>query len=178
MKIIFKITLLYALTFLIVTGAEIELSKPRLLAISPAVGKSYDKENEKWVDIEEYEYLVTLFAKNTSGTPLTVATGDFSKSSQRTLQREVILSLGERRVSDDQSLIIPSRSDLGLVELRDQESAMIQFKWKADTKTESITVTYHMEERYDGRFGYWTGKVSSESTLIPTPEDRKSLSSQ
>ena len=64
------------------------------------------------------------------------------------------------------ALIVPSREDLRLVDLRPGEAAAMKIEFTMAVPLEEISVTYAPKDFYDGRFGYWTGSVTSEALKI------------
>lgn len=69
-------------------------------------------------------------------------------------------------VDDGKALVVPAREDLKLVDLRPGEAALMKTEFKMSVELEEIQVIYNPKDFYDGRFGYWTGKASSEPLII------------
>jgi hypothetical protein len=55
---------------------------------------------------------------------------------------------------------------LGLVDLRPGELAYLNFEFDVDKPLIKIAVTYAPTTLADGRFGFWTGEVTSDFVSI------------
>lgn len=146
---------------------EIEVVKPVLIAKAPQRVKEYNKVIKAWAEVDGHEYAFNVFLKNVSDKNLTVVTGGLSRrSSSSEAKQEVTLDMMKMNLADDGGLIVPPRENFQLVELRPGEVALTQIVFKMSVPLEELTVTYNPKDFYDGRFGYWVGKVSSKAAKI------------
>ncbi len=141
---------------------EIQVLQPVLLGKEPTEVQTFDAASRGWIQAQGWHYAFMVPLKNVSETPLTVITDGLAQTSGTEPKRQVRLTVNKFTLKDGQTLVIPSRSDLRLVELRPGEAAIVKVEIKSAADLEEITVTYSPEDIYDGRFGYWTGRVSSE----------------
>ena len=162
------LTILIALLVASVLGAqEIEVSKPVLYAKSPVKVKQFDPESKKLIEVDGYGYSFVFHLKNVSDRQLTVATDGLGKQTSPVESKQnVIFDISKMTVSNSGELIIPSRNDFRLVDLRPGEVTIMKAEFKMSVPLEEITITYHPKDFYDGRFGYWTGKAVSVAAII------------
>jgi len=108
--------------------------------------------------------------KNISDKQLTVATDGLSQqTSPGEPKQNVILNMDKMTAANGGELVIPSKNDFRLVDIRPGEVALMKVEFKMAVPLEEISITYNPQDFYDGRFGYWTGKVVSETAIL----DRK-----
>jgi len=137
----------------------------------PVKIKKYDSTTKTWEEADGYGYAFMFYLKNVSEKPLTVVTDGLSRqTSPATPKQEVKLSMDKMTVEDGKALVIPSREELKLIDLRPGEAALMKTEFKMSVPLEEIQVIYKPEDFYDGRFGYWTGKASSEPLIIEAKE--------
>ena len=150
-----------------VFSQDVFVSKPVLMGNVPAKVKKYDSTTKTWVEADGYGYAFMFYLKNVSEQPITVVTNGLSRqTSPTTPKQEVKLSMDKMTVDNGKALVIPSREELKLVDLRPGEAALMKTEFKMSVPLEEIYVIYQPEDFYDGRFGYWTGKSSSEPLII------------
>lgn len=77
-----------------------------------------------------------------------------------------MLDMNQMNLVEGRALVVPSREDLRLVDLRPGEAAAMNIEFKTTVPLEEISVIYAPKDFYDGRFGYWTGSVTSEALKI------------
>lgn len=173
MKIIrYFVLLLVAISGICVAfSQDVFVSKPVLMGNVPAKVKKYDSTTKTWGEADGYGYAFMFYLKNVSDKPLTVVTDGLSRQTSPTNpKQEVKLSMEKMTVEDGKVLVIPSREELKLIELRPSEAALMKTEFKMSVPLEEIQVIYKPEDFYDGRFGYWTGKTSSEPLIIKAKE--------
>jgi len=146
---------------------EIEVSKPMLFAKVPGKVKQRDQTNKGLIEVDGFGYIFMFHLKNISDKQLTVATDGLSQqTSSGESKQMVIFTTDKTTVSGIGNLVIPSRNDFRLVDIRPGEVAMMKAEFKMAVPIKQITITYNPKDYYDGRFGYWTGKVVSETTIL------------
>lgn len=150
-----------------VFSQDVFVSKPVLMGNVPAKVKKYDSATKTWIEADGFGYAFMFYLKNVSEEPITVVTDGLSRqTSPTTPKQEVKLSMDKITVEDGKVLVIPSREELKLVELRPGEAALMKTEFTMSVPLEEIHIIYQPEDFYDGRFGYWTGKASSEPLVI------------
>lgn len=145
---------------------EIEVSKPFLLGKVPAKTRQFDSTARKWIEVEGLGYSFVVYLKNISDKPLTVATKGLSQQTSSGESKQNVLLDMNKLTLDGGSLVIPSREDLRLVDIRPGEAAAMNIEFTMTVPLEEIAVTYNPKDFYAGRFGYWIGKVSSEFSRL------------
>lgn len=146
---------------------EIQVSSPVLMGKVPVKVRKYDNVAKTWGEVDGFGYAYVAYLKNISEKPLTVVTDSLSQqTSPVDPKQEVKLDMNKMTLVDGGALVVPSREELRLVDLRPGEAAAIKIEFKMTVPLEEITVTYAPKDFYDGRFGYWTGKVTSEPLKI------------
>jgi hypothetical protein len=150
---------------------ELQLTKPVLIAQVPTKVRQFDKTTKSRIEVDGFGYGFFVYLKNTSDKPLTVVTDSLSQqSAPGESKQNVTLDMNKMTLADGGALVIPAREDLRLVELRPGEAAALKIELKTSVPLEEIVVTYKPKDFYDGRFGYWTGKVVSEPLKIEAKE--------
>jgi hypothetical protein len=151
----------------ILHAQEIEISKPMLLAKVPVKVKQFNQTKKGLIEVDGFGYIFMFHLKNISDKQLTVATDGLSQqTSSGEPKQMVIFTIDKTTVSGVGNLVIPSRNDFRLVDIRPGEVAMMKAEFKMAVPIEQITITYNPKDYYDGRFGYWTGKVVSETAIL------------
>lgn len=150
-----------------VFSQDVFVSKPVLMGNVPAKVKKYDSTTKTWIEANGYGYSFMFFLKNISEQQITMVTDGLTRqTSPNTPKQEVKLSMDKMTVEDGKVLVIPSREELKLVDLRPGEAALMKTEFKMSVPLEEIHVIYQPEDFYNGRFGYWTGKAQSEPLII------------
>ena len=150
---------------------EIQVSTPVLIGKVPLKVRNYDDIAKSWGEKDGFGYAFMVYLKNISQKPIAVATDGLSQQrSSEDPKQNVKLDMNKMTLVDGGALVVPSREDLRLVEIRPGEAAAMKIEFKMAVPLEEITVTYSPKDFYDGRFGYWTGKVSSEPLKIDNKE--------
>lgn len=150
---------------------DIQVSKPALLGKSPVKVRKYDSAAKSWGEAEGFGYAFMVYLKNISDKPLTVATDGLSQqTSSGEAKQNVLLDMTKMTMADGGALVIPPREALKLVDLRPGEAAAMKVEFKMSVPLEEVVVTYSPKDFYDGRFGYWVGKVASEPLKIENKE--------
>jgi hypothetical protein len=148
---------------------EIEVGKPVLMGQVPVKVRKYDSAAQAWAEVDGYGYAFMIYLLNQSDDVVTVVTGGLSQqTSSGNPKQEVKLGMNQMNLIEGGALIVPSREDLRLVELRPGEAAAMKIELKMSVPLEDLTVIYQPEDFYDGRFGYWVGKVKSEALILPS----------
>jgi extradiol dioxygenase family protein len=163
-----RLTILIALLLTpFLHAQDLEVSKPVLFAKAPVKVKQYDLTNKKWIEVDGYGYSFMFHLKNISDKQLTVATDGLSQqTSSGEPKQNVIFDMNKMTAANGGGLVIPSRNDFRLVDIRPGEVAMMKTEFKMAVPLEEITITYNPKDFYDGRFGYWTGKVVSDTAIL------------
>lgn len=153
---------------------EIQVAKPVMIAKAPVKVRHFDKATRSWSEVDGFGYGFLVYLKNASDKPLTVVTDGLSQQSSPGESRQnIILDMNKMSLVDGGALVVPSREDLRLVELRPGEAAALKVEFKTSAPLEEIAITYEPKDFYDERFGYWTGKAASEPLKIETKEAGK-----
>jgi hypothetical protein len=150
---------------------EIEVSAPVLMGKVPVKIRKYDNIAKTWSEGDGFGYAFMVYLKNISEKPITVVTDGLSQqTSSGNPKQEVKLDMNKMTLVDGGSLVVPSREDLRLVDIRPGEAAAMKIEFQMAVPLEEITVIYSPKDFYNGRFGYWTGEVSSEPLKIENKE--------
>ncbi len=155
------------LPFFSAWAQEIQVSTPVLMGKGPVKIQKYDNAAKTWGEVDGFGYSFVVYLKNISEKPLTVVTASLSQqTSPGDPKQEVKLNMEKTTLADGGAVVVPSREDLRLVDIRSGEVAAMKIEFKMAVPLEEITVTYSPKDFYDGRFGYWTGTVSSAPLKI------------
>jgi len=153
-------------------GSEVAISTPCLVSKSEVTKKEYSSESASQKETKVWRYHFTAFLTNISEKSITVAT-DQLRISGPTSKRDAEIALATYEpFYNEKSLVIPSAQELRLIELRPTESAAIEFTTESRIPLDSLTVTYSPKDYYQGRFGYWTGSITSPKWIEPEPTKR------
>lgn len=151
----------------VVVAQEVKLTKPFLMGSRTVKEKEYDRVKKERVEVDRIQYELWVGLKNVSDKPLVVATAGFSKQVAPESTKQVVkLDYAKIWLEHGKEQVIPPREDLRLVELRPGEVAVINLEVTTKVPQEEISVRYRMEDLYGGRFGYWTGDLTSEPLVI------------
>ena len=144
------------------------MSTPVLVGKVPVKVRKYDNTAKTWGEVDGFKYNFMVYLKNISEKPLTVVTDSLDQGTSPDDPKQVVeLDMNKTTIVDGGALVIPSREELRLVEIRPGEVAALKvIEFNMSVPLEEITVTYSPKDEYDGRFGYWTGKVSSAPLKI------------
>jgi hypothetical protein len=157
----------------LLNAQEIVVAKPVMIGKVPTKVRQFDKSTKTWAEVDGFGYRFFVFLKNASDKPLTVVTDSLSEQTSPDMARqEVRLDMNKMKLADGGALVIPSREDLRLVELRPGEAAALKVDFETTVPLEEVIVTYAPKDFYDGRFGYWTGKVVSEPLKIEAKTEK------
>jgi len=129
-------------------GQDIELLAPRIVCIDT------QKNGES-------TFKIAAAILNSSNKPVTVVTGGFSKGILFSASPEFQFHLGKTTVSG--SLIVPSVSDLSLVELNSGESAFVNFTTSAQINSNTASLSYNVDDTHSERYGYWSGYLKTNT---------------
>ena len=141
-----------------------------MTACSPAKVTTLDASSPpKAIQTDGWHYRFTVLLKNISDHPLKVTTEslDVSGSPDQPKQTFRLTSLGDVQIEG--APVIPPSDKLGLVELRPGEMAYVNFEFEVTHPLTKVAVTYAPEVLAEGRFGFWTGEVTSDTVSVPPP---------
>ena len=120
------------------------------------------------IPVDGWHYKFTVVIKNISSHPIRVRTGDLTTTNSEQPSQTFFLSTGTNE-NFEGSAIIPPTDKLELVDLRPTESSFFNFEADMSVPLEKVAVTYAPQEDYQGRFGYWTGLITSKFVTVPKP---------
>jgi hypothetical protein len=165
-----KYPILFGLLAIFATYAqaqELEISTPYLLAKEPAKTKKFDQNTKGLVEVDGVKYAFNVSIKNISNKPLIVATAGLGQqTSPDSPVQTVELKMSETKTNGG-SLVIPPKEELRLVEIRPNEAAFLKtVEFTTTVPLKQIKITYSPQDFYGGRFGYWTGTVSSDTLSL------------
>jgi hypothetical protein len=166
-----KYAILFGLSAMLAICAkaqELEISTPYLLAKEPAKTKKFDQNIKGFVEVDGFKYAFIVSIKNISNKPLTVVTAGLGQqTSPDSPEQTVEFKMSEMKTNGG-SLVIPPKEELRLVEIRPNEAAFLMtVQLKTTVPLKQIKITYSPQDFYGGRFGYWTGTVSSPALTLP-----------
>lgn len=121
-----------------------------------------------------YEYFARFYLKNISEKNIRVLSGVnksmFFKNSDN--ENELHFSTLKGGTINDIP-VIPSVVELKLVELRTGEAAYIETRFGSKRLLEEVNFIYNIGDDFDGRFGYWVGRVSLNNVILTRPKQCK-----
>ena len=141
---------------------DIQVCKPILVGKAPVKVRKYDFKTKAWAEVDGYKYAFVVMLKNVSERPLIVVTKGLGQQTAPGEAKQNVMLDMVGLTAVDGAKVIPSRDDLRLVEIRSGEAAGMNVEFQTEVPLEEVVVTYSPKDFYDGRFEYWTGKVSSE----------------
>ncbi|MDA7747325.1 hypothetical protein N8878_08365 [Psychromonas sp.] len=155
----FMIIILYCLS-LSAYSTELEMFSPMLLCKKSEVGSAYP-----------YEYFARFYLKNTSNKNIKVMTAVKKSMFFKNNQNENELHFTSlKAVKVNNTPIIPSATELKIVNLRVGEAAFIETKFGSKKLIEEANFIYNINDDFDGRFGYWVGDVSLSNVKLTRPQ--------
>lgn len=159
-----KIILLF-LSISFLNASTVKLMEPYVIVKETDDVRVYDENQKKYVDKEGWKYTVILNILNQSDQTHTFITTGLGSGYQK---EDGILNIEIRydEMTKDDYPVIPSVTDLRLVELRKGEVTAIEpVKYKSIEKLKSIIITYTISEKIAKRFDAWSGELKLEHHL-------------
>ncbi|MBN8710289.1 MAG: hypothetical protein BGO12_21365 [Verrucomicrobia bacterium 61-8] len=154
-------------------GQEISISTPALVRITEQITHHVDSETKKPFDVKWQIHHFVAFLKNESGETLKVVTGQLDTSGSVSQRNRTVTATTAPPLFRGESQVIPATEELRLVEIRPGESAAMEFVIKSNGPVESLAVTYAPKDHFAGRFGFWTGTVTSEAWRAPVQTEKR-----
>lgn len=173
MKTLLALALCFA-SFGLINAQEISITTPILCQITEQTTHNIDAETKKPVDIKWQVYHFLVYLTNQANQPLKVVTSQLETRGPTSLRSRKMTLTNYSPTYLEKSQVIPAAEELRLIDIRPGESAAMEFVVKTNgVPLESLVVTYAPKDNYDGRFGFWTGSVTSSPWTIPNPKSQK-----
>lgn len=141
-------------------SAELEMFSPILLCKKSEIDGVYP-----------YEYFARFYLKNTSNKNINVITAIKKSMLFKNNENEEELHFASlKAITVNNTPIIPSPTELKIVNLRVGEAAFIETKFTSKKFIEKANFIYNINDDFDGRFGYWLGQVSLKNIKLTRPK--------
>jgi hypothetical protein len=174
MKICSIVALMLFFAAPLVAG-ELEILAPMVRETGQEQRPVYVYQTKSWEKRTIYKYAGFFMLKNSGAKPLTVITKSLSagreysdgKSPDKiTLRILKSYSKEDHKSYSNEGQIIPSASDLALVEIRPNEIAEVKFEETDFSPLASAVIEYSIDDHFGGRFSYWVGRVKSPAFQV------------
>jgi hypothetical protein len=114
-----------------------------------------------------YIYHAGFYIKNISKKELDVVSKIGGKQLIKRTNKDYEVVLGISPVKEiNGTPLVPSVVSFELVTLKPGEAASISHKFDSNKALPKITLTYSISDFYNGRFGFWGGRVSSKNVTL------------
>ena len=158
-----------------VFGADLEMLMPTLAETGREQRQAYVYKTKSREPRTMYSYRGFFMLKNISTSDISVVTRSLSPGMAHAEDDSpATVTLTMHKATYEGCQIVPSTADLALVALRPKEIAQIKFETTSPQPLKSVLIEYRLADHFDGRFGYWTGRVVSEELQVHRkPEEKK-----
>ena len=114
-------------------------------------------------DKKQYIYKAIVYLTNDDKSRVKVITGSLSASRQKLDISDITeIKIHNRKEVHNDSLVIPSDSDLKLVELRPNETARFSIEIRSFRELQKTKFSYTIKDFYNNRYNTWSGNIESE----------------
>ena len=114
----------------------------------------------------KFNYRIWFCVENISGATVRVITGNMSPSLLRWKDRPKELSVKVDNLTVDGKKVIPSKSDLRLVEIKPGEIAQVRINCRFKDALQEVTISYQPSDYWNDRFDFWTGNLKSARITV------------
>ena len=114
----------------------------------------------------KFNYRIWFCVENISEAKLGIITGNMSPGLLHWEDRPKEISITVDNLNIDGKRVIPSRSDLRLVDIEPGEIAQIRINYQFREELHDVTISYQPYDYWNGRFAFWTGKLQSEKIMV------------
>jgi hypothetical protein len=156
-----KLLLLSILFFSINTHASELEFEPFLYLINKSTVESYSSKPKTSKPKYKYKYKVLIHIKNISKQHVKIMTGNLSSTILHYETKEISIQNTHKTYKD--SLIIPSETEINLVELRPNERTSFNLEFSSTKLILKSTIEYAISDLYNNRFKHWSGTIKSNS---------------